>query len=298
MIKLDRILWTTDGSKDAEFALNYAKLFARSFNSEIIGLHVIKVIDKRVWSFLGGRIDLKGWAEDAASKWLDLFEEVKEDLEREGISFTYRVMTGSPHEVIVRVANDEKADLIVMGKRGLGLKDRLLVGSSTIKVLERSRIPVLAIKGKGGRSLPRIRKILVPFDVSERFDSALKYAISLGKAFDAIVSLVYVLELISYPYEFPLGILNEMRSAYDKELEERIAELSPQEGDGVKIKHKVIESINPYLGIIGYAESEKVDLIVMNTHGRRGIKRLILGSVAEKVIQEAPCSILALKPSR
>jgi nucleotide-binding universal stress UspA family protein len=165
-------------------------------------------------------------------------------------------------------------------------------------VLERSRIPVLAVKGKGGRSLPRIRKILVPFDVSERFDSALKYAISLGKAFDAIVSLVYVLELISYPYEFPLGILNEMRSAYDKELEERIAELSPQEGDGVKIKHKVIESINPYLGIIGYAESEKVDLIVMNTHGRRGIKRLILGSVAEKVIQEAPCSILALKPSR
>lgn len=298
MIKLDRILWTTDGSKDAEFALNYAKLFARSFNSEIIGLHVIKVIDKRVWSFLGERIDLKGWAEDAASKWLDLFEEVKEDLEREGISFTYRVMTGSPHEVIVRVANDEKVDLIVMGKRGLGLKDRLLVGSSTIKVLERSRIPVLAVKGKGGRSLPRIRKILVPFDVSERFDSALKYAISLGKAFDAIVSLVYVLELISYPYEFPLGILNEMRSAYDKELEERIAELSPQEGDGVKIKHKVIESINPYLGIIGYAESEKVDLIVMNTHGRRGIKRLILGSVAEKVIQEAPCSILALKPSR
>jgi len=298
MVKLDKLLWTTDGSKDAGAALNYAKLFARNFNSEIMGLHVIRVIDKRSWSFLGERIDLRGWVEDAASKWLDLFEEIKEDLKREELRFTYKVVTGSSHERIVEIANDEKADLIVMGKRGLGLKDRLLVGSNTIKVLQRSQVPVLAVKSKGERSLPRIRKILVPFDVSEKFDSALRYAISLGKTFGAAISVVYVLELISYPYEFPLNILNEMRSIYDKELENKIEELSSQEGDKVKIKHKVIESINPYLGIIGYAENEKADLIVMNAHGRKGIKRLILGSVAEKIIQEAPCSILALKPSK
>jgi nucleotide-binding universal stress UspA family protein len=294
MIRMNKILWTTDGSKEAKAGLNYARLFANSFNSEITGLHVIKVIDKKVGALFGERIDLTGWAEDAASKWFDIFDEVQEELKREKLRFTYKVVAGSPHEKIIEVANEEKADLIVMGKRGLGLKDRALVGSNTIKVLKGSQIPVLAVRARIGKS--RIKKILVPFDVTEKFDSALKYAVSLGKAFDAIVSVVYVLELISYPYEFPVSILADMRAVYDNELKNKIAEISPQVGDKIKIKHRVIESINPYLGVIEFAQNERVDLIVMNTHGRKGIRRLVLGSVAEKVIQESPCSVLALKP--
>ena len=101
---------------------------------------------------------------------------------------------------------------------------------------------------------------------------------------------------MSYPYEFPIKISDEMRDTYDNELKNKIAEIYSQEGNKIKITHKVIEAINPYLGIIRYAEDEKPDLIVMNTHGRSGMKKLMLGSVAEKVIHEAPCSILATKP--
>lgn len=298
MIKVNKILWATDGSKEATYALNYVKLLAGTFNSEILGLHVIKVSDKKFWGLLGERMDLRAWSENMASDWFNIFSEIREELKNDKIKFNYKVVTGLPHEKIIDVANEEKADLIVMGKRGLGLKDRILVGSNTVKVLQRSEIPVLAVKRKGEKSLPRIKKILVPFDISEKFDSALRYAVSLGKTFDATILVLYVLELISYPYEFPLHILNEMRGIYDKELEDKIAEICSQEGNKIKIKHKVIESINSYLGIIGFAENEKLDLIVMNTHGRKGIKRLAMGSVAEKVIQEAPCSILALKPSK
>jgi len=298
MIKVNKILWATDGSNEATYALNYVKLLARTFNSEIIGLHVIKVSDKKFWGLLGKKMDLRAWSENMASDWFNIFSEIREELKNDKIKFNYKVVTGLPHEKIIDVANEEKADLIVMGKRGLGLKDRILVGSNTVKVLQRSEVPVLAAKTKGERSLPKIRKILVPFDVSEKFDSALRYAVSLGKTFDATILVLYVSELISYPYEFPLHILNEMRDVYDKELKDKIAEISSQEGDKIKIKHKVVESINSYLGIIGFAENQKVDLIVMNSHGRKGIKRLAMGSVAEKVIQEAPCSILALKPSK
>jgi nucleotide-binding universal stress UspA family protein len=296
--KADKILWATDGSEEARYALNYAKLLAKAFNSEIIGVHVIKVGDKKFWGLLGKKMDLRAWSENMASDWFNIFSQIREELKNDKINFNYKVVTGLPHEKIIDVANEEKADLIVMGKRGLGLKDRILVGSNTVKVLQRSEVPVLAAKRKEERSLPKIRKILVPFDASEKFDSALRYAVSLGKTFDATILVLYVLELISYPYEFPLHILNEMRDVYDKELKDKIAEISSQEGDKIKIKHKVVESINSYLGIIGFAESQKVDLIVMNSHGRKGIKRLAMGSVAEKVIQEAPCSILALKPSK
>ncbi len=298
MQKIDKILWATDGSREARYALGYAKLLAKTFDAEIIGLHVIKVSGKKLWGLLGKKVDLAEWSKDTADKWFILFEGIKENLEREELKFTYKVITGLPDERIVETAEKEEVGLIIMGKRGFGLKDRLLVGSNTIKVLRGSQIPVLAVKSGNGRSLPRVRRILVPFDLAEKFDSALRYALYFGKAFNATVSLVYVLELISYPYEFPLNILNEMRDEYDKELKAKIKELSYPGSNRVKIKHKVIESINPYLGIVAFAEDEKPDLIIMNTHGRKGIKRLALGSVAEKVIQEAPYSILALKPSK
>ena len=239
-------------------------------------------------------------AEDASIKanWFDMFEGVQEELKREELKFSFKVLSGVPHEKIIEVANKEKADFIVMGKRGLGLKDRILVGSNTIKVLQRSQIPVLTVKRSVEKTPPRIKQILVPYDVSEKLDSALRYAVSLGKTFNGIIYVTYVLELISYPYEFPIKILNEIRDTYDNELKNKIADIYSQEGNKVKIKHKVIESINPYLGIIRYAEEERPDLIVMNTHGRSGMKKLMLGSVAEKVIQEATCSILAIKPSK
>src|SRR3989304_6002101 len=238
MVKINKILWTTDGSKEAQEALNYAKVLAKAFNSEIVGLHVIKSIDKRFWGLIGERLDIEGLAEDASIKanWFNVFEGVQEELNREGLEFSFKVLSGAPHEKIIEVANEEKADFIIMGKRGLGLKGRMLIGSNTIKVLQRSQLPV--------------------------------------------------------------KILNEIRGLHDDELKNKIAEIYSQEGNKVKIKHKVIESINPYLGIIRYAEDERPDLIVMNTHGRKGIKKLMLGSVAEKVIQETTCSILAIKPTK
>ena len=69
-----------------------------------------------------------------------------------------------------------------------------------------------------------------------------------------------------------------------------------KEIDKLEINTEVIQGINTSVTIVDYATSKNADLIVINTHGRKGIKRVILGSVAEKVIQESPCSILALKP--
>jgi len=183
-----------------------------------------------------------------------------------------------------------------MGKRGLSLKGNTSVGSNTLKILQGSRVPVLAIKGKTTKTLPKIRKILVPLDISEKFSSALEYALSLGEQLGAAVTVTYVEQLFSYPYEFPIAILNEMRDMYDSQLKKKVEEISRQFENKLRIKHKVVEAITPFLGIIRSAERERSDLIIMNTHGRRGLKKLFLGSVAEKVIYEAPCSILALRP--
>jgi nucleotide-binding universal stress UspA family protein len=296
-LKINKILWATDGSKVSRDALNWGKLFAKTFGAEIIGIHVLKPIEKKIYEIAGRKLDLKSLMEKESGDWSNQFDEVYRMLKKEKISFRHSVLEHQkPYEKIIQVADQENASLIVMGKRGLSLKGNTSVGSNTLKILQGSRVPVLAIKGKTTKTLPKIRKILVPLDISEKFSSALEYALSLGEQLGAAVTVTYVEQLFSYPYEFPIAILNEMRDMYDSQLKKKVEEISRQFENKLRIKHKVVEAITPFLGIIRSAERERSDLIIMNTHGRRGLKKLFLGSVAEKVIYEAPCSILALRP--
>lgn len=297
MLKIDKILWATDGSKISQEALNWAKLLAKTFCAEIVGIHVLKPIDKKIYEIAGQRLDMKSLLEREAGNWSNRFDEISRGFKKEKMRFRHLVVEHHmPFEKIIQVADRENAGLIVMGKRGLGLMDKSLVGSNTLKVLQGASMPVLAVKGKKAKTLPKIKRILVPFDISEKFNSALEYALSLGEQLGAVVTVIYVEQLVSYPYEFPITVLNEMRDMYDNQLTKRVEEVSDRFKNGVKMKHKVVEAVTPFLGIIRSAESEKSDLIVMNTHGRKGLKKLFLGSVAEKVVYEAPCSILALRP--
>ena len=296
-MKINKILWATDGSKVSQDALNWAKLFAKTFGAEIIGIHILKPIEKKIYEIAGRKLDVKSLMEKESADWSNRFDEIYRVLKKEKLRFKHSVMEHyKPYEKIIEVADQENASLIVMGKRGLGLKDKTSVGSNTLKVLQGSRVPVLAVKGKTTKTLPKIKKILVPLDISEKFSTALDYALSLGEQLGAAVTVIYVEQLVSYPYEFPITILNEMKDMYDNQLKKRVEEISAQFESKLKIKHKVVEAITPFLGIIRFAEREKSDLIIMNTHGRKGLKKLFLGSVAEKVIYEAPCSILALRP--
>ncbi len=296
-MKIDKILWATDGSEISQHALNWAKLFAITFGAEIIGLHVLKAVDKRIYEIAGRKLDMKSLMERESLNWSNQFDAIGRVLKKEKVRFKNSVAEhNKPYEKIIQIADQENACLVVMGKRGVGLKDKVLVGSNTLKVLQGSRVPVLAVKEKKTKALPKIRKILVPLDISEKSSSALGYALSLGEQLGAAVTAIYVEQLVSYPYEFPITILNEMRDMYDNQLKKRLEEISAEFDNKLTVKHKVVEAITPFLGIIRFAESEKSDLIIMNTHGRKGLKKIFLGSVAEKVIYEAPCSILALRP--
>ena len=296
-MKINKILWATDGSKVSQDALNWAKLFAKTFGAEIIGIHILKPIEKKIYEIAGRKLDVKSLMEKESGDWSNRFDEIYRVLKKEKLRFKHSVMEYyKPYEKIIEVADQENACLIVMGKRGLGLEAKTSVGSNTLKVLQGSRVPVLAVKVKKTKTLPKIKKILVPLDISEKFSTALDYALSLGEQLGAAVTVIYVEQLVSYPYEFPITILNEMRDMYDNQLKKRVEEISAQFESKLRIKHKVVEAITPFLGIIRFAERGKSDLIIMNTHGRKGLKKLFLGSVAEKVIYEAPCSILALRP--
>jgi len=303
MKEMKKIIWAMDGSQESNEALSYARFLAQKFDSKITGVHVIEIPEKLLHRYLNdpeSELYYK-WMEKAEESHRAKLTSIGDELFAQGVSFQGEILKGEPNKRIVEFVRAEKADLIVMGRRGLGLLDRILIGSTTLKVLRESSVPVLAVKRDKGGTVD-IRSILVPLDISEKVNSALSYAMNLAERINATVSVLYVFRLYTYDYETHYSVMEDLIKHSSDELAKRVEEVSVMRGihnkeaTKLEINTEVILGISSSVAIIDYASSKGIDLIVMSTHGRKGIRRVILGSVSEKVIQEAHCAVLALKP--
>lgn len=139
-----------------------------------------------------------------------------------------------------------------------------------------------------------LKRILVPVDFSKHSHNALRYAVAFADALGAELHLLHVVqEPASYTrmYVPPEDWLTEERDAARRELEKL-------PGDEVKANVAVLREVrsgSPLVEIIQYAKEADIDLIVMGTHGRTGLAHLLLGSVAENVVRQAPCPVLTVR---
>jgi nucleotide-binding universal stress UspA family protein len=146
---------------------------------------------------------------------------------------------------------------------------------------------------KRKRASPGIKKILVATDFSSHSKRAMDYAASLAKEAGAGIVLMHVIESFPYSVTDTLHIVDHRR-ALEKTagflLENLRQELA---GAGVSVK-SLLTNGAPYEEILKASRREKADLIVMGTHGRTGVKHLILGSVAEKVVRLSSCPVMTI----
>ncbi len=142
------------------------------------------------------------------------------------------------------------------------------------------------------------KKILVPLDGSELAEAALGEASVLAEAFGGEIVLVGVLDLAAGMYDVyaeafdPVDLRQHLERFLQGALERAGAEL---EARGFQAR-RVLRVGVPHEEIAALASEERVDLVVMTTHGRRGLSHLLLGSVTEKVIRTAPCPVLVIRP--
>jgi len=137
-----------------------------------------------------------------------------------------------------------------------------------------------------------LKRILVPTDFSLTSEAALRYGIALARAFNAKLFLLHVPEHpgVAAEAEYPLGIYETMKNAAHQRLGElftrnQVDELSPEYA--MRIGDAPQE-------IVQFAAERNIDLIVMGTHGREGVARVLLGSVAETVVRRATCPVLTV----
>jgi nucleotide-binding universal stress UspA family protein len=142
-----------------------------------------------------------------------------------------------------------------------------------------------------------IRQILAPTDFSECSKQAVACAYELAQTFGAKLLLLHVVEPLDYPMRSYPHLVTIMRDYSERQAHVDLAQMVPKAQDvKVEVTRWVIVG-PPYCKTVEVAEADKVDLIVMATHGRTGLSHLVMGSVAERVVRTAPCPVLTIHPT-
>jgi nucleotide-binding universal stress UspA family protein len=138
----------------------------------------------------------------------------------------------------------------------------------------------------------KMKKILVPTDFSDYSSHALDWALQFAPKFDAKITLVHSIEVpdTTISYELVSDFLMKVRAAAEEELAQK-AERIPTEYFGTT---HILEG-TPSEELLKFAESNGYDMIIMGTHGRRGLAHLLLGSTAERIIRTSKIPVLTLR---
>lgn len=201
---------------------------------------------------------------------------------------------GPVADTIVRKARELDTDLLLMGAGEKMHGDHLVVGPVTISILEQSPIPVLAVHPN--HSSPKFKTILCPVDHSEISRRGLERALQLGQAFGASVIVLSVVPKVSWlTAAVETGTVDEPRLEYETAWVAEFDRFLSSVSFGTVTWRREVRLGEPHEQILAAAREHRADLLVMGATGRTGLVRVLLGSVTRRVLQELPCSLLAVK---
>ena len=202
---------------------------------------------------------------------------------------------------ILTYAASQNIDAIVMGTHGRRGVRRMVLGSVAEEVVRQSLCPVLTVGRQKEERLtekPHVERLLVPVDFSRHARRAVREAKVLAAFYSARLDLLHVVEEALYPTFYDVGGAASLHEAQPeiekrahKELEATYGEAGGPEGE----VHLAVRPGRAARAIAHYAAEKETDMVVIPTHGRTGMERLLIGSVTEKVVRLAPCPVFTVK---
>lgn len=295
----DTILVPLDGSELAEVALPYAEELAGKSGSAITLVYVVEPSpcspDRMYRTYIGQMAQLTR----------QLAERYVEGPEKKTIKVDSKILNGDAAEEILKYADRTSTSLIVMATHGRSGLKHWSMGSVADKVIRASKHPVWLIRAKGARPDVREKDVLdralVPLDGSKESEVVIPYIEELASALKAEVTLLQVLPLgyqgiggEGYEYIYYRASQMESDKAYVQGYLDKIAAQLKEKG--VEVKSQVRFG-NAAEEIIKLAADIRADVVVMATHGRSGIGRWVLGSVAERILHEGYSPLLLVRSS-
>jgi nucleotide-binding universal stress UspA family protein len=285
-----KILVATDFSPSADRALETALALAAPQRGEVHLTHALEVIAPAVPPYTVSIPDeLIGASREAARKKLAAAEAT---LRARGVA-TSTALGSVPAAISTAArAREIGADLVVVGSHGHTGVRRFLLGSVAEHTVAQSPVSVLVVRGEGHAEAPKT--IVVGTDFSPASERAVALAADWARAFGAQLHLVNGLQLTMpflAPYE--VTVPDAFIDASYAEAKKKLAAIAEKLA-GVDA-HPTVLSAAPHEAIDALATRVKADLIVTGSRGLTGLKHLVLGSVAERTLRHAPCSVLIVK---
>ena len=290
------IVCGTDFSATATEAVDIAAAMARQLGTKLVLVHVdefygMAAVDSRLFgaAVAHGRPELNRMADRLRGLGTDVDE---------------KLFCGSAFDQLVTVATEARGRLVVVGAVGHGLARRLFVGSVAERTAEASPIPTLVVR-PGGRLASWIRdehalKVLVGYDFSGASDAALHWLNQMRQLGRCEITVLYS----SWPpdearrlgYEGPMppsANLKQIHEDLQSDLVKRVETFLPKQG--------INAIVEPGWGtpegyLFEIASEQHVDLIVVGTHQRRGLGRVLLGSVSRAVLHHAKMTVAVVPP--
>jgi nucleotide-binding universal stress UspA family protein len=293
---IQRILCPIDFSDFSARAFRHALSLAEHYRAGLVALH-----DVEMWKYPyaeyaatdGG--DYANLRKSLHQGGRDHLQEFVNQYCREGIHAELAICEGRAPDAILSFAEREKFDLIVMGTHGRRGFDRLVIGSTTDRVMRKASRPVLAVcqpprdavaAGESAQYVHYLNRILICTDFSENSDRALGYAISVAEEYRAELTVMHVVE------EAPSEATREdLLATVTRQLEKLIP---AERHQSIKVK-TAVRTGKPYERIVEYAREAEIDLVTMGVYGAGVLDRAIFGSTTYRVIQLGPCPVLAVR---
>lgn len=293
-MQVKKILVPVDFSEFSESALKYALLWGEAFSAELTLLHVNTLFHEHFdYDTL-----IERYREEIAQQETHIRKWMREHhlhVGRSKVKLNFEVLRSrSAANSILDFITQEKFDLVVMGTHGRTGARHLFLGSVAEKVARLSPVPVftthqdLEIRG--------IRRILVPVDFSDFSRTLVGSALEIGRAFDARVHLLHVLERLTVT---SFRWMSENVWPYfkmDEDLRGRVTGMLrdlAETPDDPRLVYEVVKAPHAYEAVIDYAGTQEIDLIVMGTRGFSKFDYFWLwGSTAERVLRLATCPVL------
>jgi len=279
------IVVAVDGSDTAQEALRWAVALAEALGAEVVAVHAVGLLEDLHDPGVPEHAWRAGLRHVVETTWCA-------PLAKARCPHRVELRDGHPVDVVLGAADDEHAALLVVGSRGVGTNPAMALGSTSLRVLQAARVPVLVVPdARDGAPLGgnvALRPILVGLDRSEPSFAALELASDLA---DLLGGSLSVLEVIDYVPPFPLGPSTAVTGKGEERALERVVALLESEvrnirtrGVGVQV---IVRSGDPAPTLLEIADDVDADLVVVGTRGRGGPADLLLGSVARTVADRA-----------
>jgi nucleotide-binding universal stress UspA family protein len=291
MISITKILCPVDFFPASDAAVNYAVGLAANYDARIHLLHVITPLLPTAYEYAIDTTSIMDSLEkNAAEEMKTLVARAKEA----GVCADVELRIGDVYDEIKQCIETEKPELLVMGTHGRRGVERWFMGSTTEKLMRHSPVPLLTISASGEKvaAAPRFRRILVTTDFSDGTADALAYAFSVAQENDSRIMLLHVV------HDATADVSGKYRDSLIKGVDKQLQELIPPEARNWCDVVTCVETGVPYRLILRALEDEKVDLLVMNIHGKGMLDRALLGSTAERVVRAAPCPVMLIPPMK